>query len=48
MYTVDIVVMYFIVLYLFNFNNQSNVLWKYFEECLKIFHLKSHSLNSVR
>ena len=47
MYTVDIFLMYFIVLYLINFKNQGGEFWKSFEEYLNIFHLRSHSLNSV-
>ena len=48
MYTVDNFLMYFIVLYFFNFKNQGDVFWKSFEEYLNTFHLRSHSLNSVR
>ena len=45
MYTVDIVVMYFIMLYIFIFKNQSGVFWKSVEEYLDIFRLRYHLLH---
>ena len=49
MYTVDILVIYFILLYIFfNFKNQCGVFWKSFEEYLNNFHLGYLSLNLVR